>query len=279
MRQDPSHKQDCRMYQLSDSSSIYSSGSTQASFGRRLRMKHTQPLDHKHCDCERKFALSYQRLKDMNDNLTQNASITSSNSSPFFPQASQQQDSADSNQRLFQQVNLTFLDFIHWLKHMQEKVQHQIKQSIPQKFLHYNGEEDAESEGNSCHTEGAKVEYAINYDKDFDIEDHFFNSDLLLNANGKNERGNAESEKQGFIGSYWDYPEEMRDNEYILYGYRCNYEGWFGKNGVIRTAFIFSNESVNVWSHLLAGTFFIATLITLFFNEPNMFEPGQVSQK
>ena len=51
----------------------------------------------------------------------------------------------------------------------------------------------------------------------------------------------------GFVGTIWDYPEELRDNYFIETGYRCGYKGyWSG----FKTIFIWHNETVNVWTHL-----------------------------
>ena len=62
----------------------------------------------------------------------------------------------------------------------------------------------------------------------------------------------------GYIGSYWDYPDELKDNEYITSGYKIGYKGL--KNG-FRTMFMVHNETVNVWTHFLGKLFFLGVLI------------------
>ena len=63
---------------------------------------------------------------------------------------------------------------------------------------------------------------------------------------------------------------ELRDNEYILTGYRCGYQGVFGNNGVLKTLFIWHNETVNVWSHLIGVIIFVILALAIGFGMPNM---------
>ena len=53
-------------------------------------------------------------------------------------------------------------------------------------------------------------------------------------------------------------PAHLRDNEFILRGYRI---GFNTKAKIIKSLFMLHNESVNVWSHLFGVLVFIALLI------------------
>ncbi len=53
-------------------------------------------------------------------------------------------------------------------------------------------------------------------------------------------------------------PAYLRDNEFILRGYRI---GFNTKTKIIKSLFMLHNESVNVWSHLFGMLVFIALLI------------------
>ena len=50
------------------------------------------------------------------------------------------------------------------------------------------------------------------------------------------------------LGKYEDAPIYLKDNEYIKTGYLINCNS---VNKVLRSLFIWSNETMNVWSHLL----------------------------
>ena len=59
------------------------------------------------------------------------------------------------------------------------------------------------------------------------------------------------------IGDYDQAPEFLKDNEYIIGGYRTN---CFTVTKVLRSLFMCHNETINVWSHLL-GTIGVIILI------------------
>lgn len=63
----------------------------------------------------------------------------------------------------------------------------------------------------------------------------------------------------GYIGSIWDIPEDIRDNLFILTGYRVGFDSVMN---TWPTIFMWHNETMNVWTHLLGK---IATWITLIF--------------
>jgi adiponectin receptor len=49
----------------------------------------------------------------------------------------------------------------------------------------------------------------------------------------------------------------MRDNEFILSGYRINFTT---SKSILRSLFLLHNETINVWSHILGVLFFISLL-------------------
>lgn len=63
----------------------------------------------------------------------------------------------------------------------------------------------------------------------------------------------------------------MRNNQYILGGYRVNFDN---PKRLIRSLFMLHNETVNIWSHLL-GVFFFLFLIyyTFFYLAPPEVKP------
>jgi hypothetical protein len=64
------------------------------------------------------------------------------------------------------------------------------------------------------------------------------------------------------IGGYESAPSFLKDNEYILKGYRINFNTF---KKVLKSLFILHNESFNIWSHffgtLLSFTFLLYTFI------------------
>jgi len=77
------------------------------------------------------------------------------------------------------------------------------------------------------------------------------------------EQEEKEEELQGIgnrpiLGTYHQAPKFLRDNEYILTGYRINHNTI---TRILRSLFMLHNESINVWSHLIGVgvfTFLIA---------------------
>jgi hypothetical protein len=57
-----------------------------------------------------------------------------------------------------------------------------------------------------------------------------------------------EEEYKTFIGHLLNAPAFLRDNEYILRGYRI---GFNTKAKILKSMFMLHNETVNVWSHML----------------------------
>eukprot|EP00826_Nyctotherus_ovalis_P004887 TRINITY_DN11085_c0_g2_i1.p3 TRINITY_DN11085_c0_g2~~TRINITY_DN11085_c0_g2_i1.p3 ORF type:complete len:133 (-),score=26.18 TRINITY_DN11085_c0_g2_i1:1031-1429(-) len=58
-----------------------------------------------------------------------------------------------------------------------------------------------------------------------------------------------------FIGSWNEAPKHSQDNEYILRGYRVNFNT---TKRILKSLFMLHNESMNVWSHLAGMIVFIA---------------------
>ena len=60
------------------------------------------------------------------------------------------------------------------------------------------------------------------------------------------------------VGKYSDAPDYLKDNEYIKNGYLINCNSF---KLVLRSLFVCSNETINVWSHLLGCIFSIFLII------------------
>ena len=71
-----------------------------------------------------------------------------------------------------------------------------------------------------------------------------------------------------------DLPEWMQGDPYIRRGYRKQLNSL---RECYKSLFYFHNESVNIWSHLLAGVFFFAVLLTtdysIFYSVPEISVP------
>jgi hypothetical protein len=65
------------------------------------------------------------------------------------------------------------------------------------------------------------------------------------------------------IGTFQQTPKFLKDNEYIQNGYVINCISF---KRAIRCLFLFHNETMNTWTHLLGAIFFIFLFIyTIFF--------------
>ena len=73
--------------------------------------------------------------------------------------------------------------------------------------------------------------------------------------------------KKPFIGDIEEYPEELRFNTWILSGYRCCF---YTYESIFRSLFMWHNETINVWSHLLGKLFYIYVIIWLYSTYPKM---------
>lgn len=77
----------------------------------------------------------------------------------------------------------------------------------------------------------------------------------------------TKQKKEGYIGKFEDLPEEWKDNVYLRTGYRIGFEGW---SQVIKTLFMWHNETINVWTHFLGAIAFLTLTILIISLLPNM---------
>ena len=75
----------------------------------------------------------------------------------------------------------------------------------------------------------------------------------------KNKTKNNKKEDEIIVGKYSDAPDYLKDNEFIKDGYLINCNSL---KFVLRSLFVCSNETINVWSHLLGCI--IAILLIIF---------------
>ena len=100
-------------------------------------------------------------------------------------------------------------------------------------------------------------------------------SEIIGSTTGSAKETDDLEEWENYIGSIYDYPEDLIDNEYIMTGYRIGFKGI--KNG-LRTLFMAHNETVNVWTHLLGKVFFLCVLIFIAWAYPSMASAGKPLQ-
>ena len=75
----------------------------------------------------------------------------------------------------------------------------------------------------------------------------------------KNIIKNIKKEDEIIVGKYSDAPDYLKDNEFIKDGYLINCHSL---KLVLRSLFVCSNETINVWSHLLGC---IITILLIIF--------------
>jgi len=94
------------------------------------------------------------------------------------------------------------------------------------------------------------------------FEDYEKNEDEMFNNNEEKEE-DIENEKDLSIGIFKEAPKFLQDNEYINEGYLLNCNT-FKKS--LKSLFMCHNETINVWSHLLAAIiFFFFDLFYFYF--------------
>jgi hypothetical protein len=69
---------------------------------------------------------------------------------------------------------------------------------------------------------------------------------------------NPSKDDVAHIGSVKEIPEHRYDNEYIMHGYRINFN-MVGR--ILRSLFMIHNETVNVWSDLIGVLVFIGLIV------------------
>lgn len=77
----------------------------------------------------------------------------------------------------------------------------------------------------------------------------------------KNKTKNNKKEDEIIVGKYSDAPDYLKDNEFIKDGYLINCHSL---KLVLRSLFVCSNETINVWSHLLGCIIAIILIIFTF---------------
>ena len=81
---------------------------------------------------------------------------------------------------------------------------------------------------------------------------------ILKNIKNKKIKKTKEDKNEIIIGKYSEAPDYLKDNEYIKNGYLINCNTF---KKVLRSLFICSNETINVWSHLIGLIFSILLII------------------
>ena len=122
------------------------------------------------------------------------------------------------------------------------------------KFVKEEEKEDKEKSLNENENE-FKEEKQVNKEEIHEqIND---NEDIEKNLVDSNEKDILEKDMSMDIGTYEDAPDFIQDNEYIKTGYilYCN---TFKKT--FKSLFMWHNETINIWSHLLGALFFFALI-------------------
>ena len=87
-------------------------------------------------------------------------------------------------------------------------------------------------------------------------------NDKLLKAQEESNKDTEEKkykeEEQIIIGKYSEAPDYLKDNEYIKTGYLINCHSL---KLVVRSLFVCSNETINIWSHLIGCIISILLII------------------
>ena len=95
--------------------------------------------------------------------------------------------------------------------------------------------------------------------KEENLKERKDNEKDIKQKNDKKEEKLHKKEEKIIIGKYSDAPDYLKDNEYIKNGYLINCHSL---KLVLRSLFVCSNETINVWSHLLGC--FIALFLIIF---------------
>lgn len=69
-----------------------------------------------------------------------------------------------------------------------------------------------------------------------------------------------------FIGDISQYPEDLIDNPFITTGYRI---GFHSLKQALTSLFMWHNETINVWTHLLGKVFYLSLIIVVLVSIPS----------
>ncbi|XP_010241589.1 PREDICTED: heptahelical transmembrane protein 1-like [Nelumbo nucifera] len=100
---------------------------------------------------------------------------------------------------------------------------------------------------------------------DMDIRPSGSSDDTTQKKKTKKNKKRTETKRYQLV-SYWDLPDYMKDNEYILDYYRAN---WPLKEA-LSSVFLWHNETLNVWTHLLGFFLFLGLTITNLMQVPQV---------
>ena len=81
---------------------------------------------------------------------------------------------------------------------------------------------------------------------------------LFQKLKSEKSKENNKNEEKIIIGKYSDAPEYLKDNEFIKNGYLINCHSL---KLVLRSLFVSSNETINIWSHLIGCIISILLII------------------
>ena len=81
---------------------------------------------------------------------------------------------------------------------------------------------------------------------------------LFQKLKSEKSKENNKNEEKIIIGKYSDAPEYLKDNEFIKNGYLINCHSL---KLVLRSLFVCSNETINIWSHLIGCIISILLII------------------
>ena len=76
-----------------------------------------------------------------------------------------------------------------------------------------------------------------------------------------------------YIGGIEDYPKEFFDNEYLRRGYRIGFHTW---TEISKSIFMWHNETMNIWSHLIGAIIFLVVALYIGIYYPNMDSEGSI---
>ncbi|XP_021809072.1 heptahelical transmembrane protein 1 [Prunus avium] len=104
------------------------------------------------------------------------------------------------------------------------------------------------------------------------VDNNYFNvshnhvTDNNLNKKKKKKKRNKAKPIQYSLMSYWELPEYMKDNEFILNYYRANWP----LPQALFSVFRWHNETLNVWTHLIGFVLFLGLTMANLLRVPQV---------